>query len=66
MFYGGFDVQKQAVWYKVKIQAQDQFRQRASWALAQLLVVTLNQVCIPLVDNIVTVIFAYVNISYSC
>ena len=46
MFYGGYEVMKMAVWYATKMNAADQFRQRVSWALAQLLVVTLNQVSI--------------------
>jgi hypothetical protein len=44
MFYISWFVQKMSVWYKTKLQAEDQLRQRVAWAFSQLLVVTQNQV----------------------
>ena len=43
-FYAGVDMHKMAIWYENAIKASDQFRQRAAWALSQLLVVTQNQI----------------------
>jgi hypothetical protein len=43
-FFGGFGNQKGNVWSQIALEANDQLRQRISWALSQIFVVTPNQV----------------------